>query len=74
MGDPTMYDFITRFGFGIRTGIELPVRPPVWSPPQALAALVDRLSRHRAGSGLTPLQIAAFGALANDGVRIAPPT
>src|SRR6185503_20056212 len=24
VGDPTMYEFITRFGFGAKTGIELP--------------------------------------------------
>ena len=24
VGDPTMYEYITRFGFGSRTGIELP--------------------------------------------------
>jgi len=74
VGDPTMYDFITRFGFGARTGIEL---------PGETAGLVRPLSRWQPSSigsvaigqevGVTPLQmVAAFGALANDGVRIAP--
>ena len=74
VGDPTMYDYITRFGFGSRTGIEL---------PGETAGLVRPLARWQASSigsvaigqevGVTPLQMAAaFGALANDGVRLAP--
>ena len=74
VGDPTMHDYITRFGFGSRTGIEL---------PGETAGLVRPLSRWLPSSigsvaigqevGVTPLQmVAAFGALANDGVRVAP--
>lgn len=74
VGDPTMYDYITRFGFGSRTGIEL---------PGETAGLVRPLTRWQSSSigsiaigqevGVTPLQMAAaFGALANDGVRLAP--
>ena len=74
VGDPTMFEYITRFGFGSRTGIEL---------PGETAGLVRPLSRWQPSSigsvaigqevGVTPLQMAAaFGALANDGVRIAP--
>jgi cell division protein FtsI (penicillin-binding protein 3) len=74
VGDTTMYDYITRFGFGSRTGIEL---------PGETAGLVRPLSRWQPASigsiaigqevGVTPLQMAAaFGALANDGVRVAP--
>ncbi len=74
VGDPTMFDYITRFGFGARTGIEL---------PGETAGLVRPLSRWQPSSigsiaigqevGVTPLQmVAAFGALANGGVRIAP--
>ena len=73
VGDPTMYDYITRFGFGSRTGIEL---------PGETAGLVRPLARWQSSSigsiaigqevGVTPLQMAAaFGALANDGVRLA---
>jgi cell division protein FtsI (penicillin-binding protein 3) len=69
-----MYDYITRFGFGSRTGIEL---------PGETVGLVNPLKRWRPSSvgsiaigqevGVTPLQmVAAFGALANDGIRIAP--
>jgi cell division protein FtsI (penicillin-binding protein 3) len=74
VGDPTMFDYITRFGFGRRTGIEL---------PGETAGIIHPLSRWLPSSigsvaigqevGVTPLQmVAAFGALANDGVRIAP--
>ena len=74
VGDPTMHEYITRFGFGSRTGIEL---------PGETAGLVRPLNRWQPSSigsiaigqevGVTPLQmVAAFGALANDGVRIAP--
>src|SRR4030095_10683945 len=74
VGDPTMFEYITRFGFGSRTGIEL---------PGETAGLVRPLNRWQPSSigsiaigqevGVTPLQMAAaFGALANDGVRVAP--
>jgi cell division protein FtsI (penicillin-binding protein 3) len=74
VGDATMYDYITRFGFGSRTGVELPGETP---------GLVHPVKRWQASSigsvaigqevGVTPLQMAsAFSALANDGVRVAP--
>jgi cell division protein FtsI (penicillin-binding protein 3) len=74
VGDQTMHDYITRFGFGSRTGIEL---------PGETAGLVHPVKRWQPSSigsvaigqevGVTPLQMAAaFGALANDGVRVAP--
>ncbi|HLN98565.1 MAG TPA: penicillin-binding protein [Pyrinomonadaceae bacterium] len=74
VGDPAMHDYITRFGFGSRTGVEL---------PGETAGMVHPLSRWLPSSigsvaigqevGVTPLQmVAAFGALANDGVRISP--
>ena len=74
VGDQTMYDYITRFGFGARTGIELP------GETGGLIRPVKRWQQSSIGSvaigqevGVTPLQMAAaFGALANDGVRIAP--
>jgi cell division protein FtsI (penicillin-binding protein 3) len=74
VGDPTMYDYITRFGFGSRTGIEL---------PGETAGMIHPVSRWLPSSigsiaigqevGVTPLQLAAaYSALANDGVRVAP--
>lgn len=74
VGDASMYDFIKRFGFGARTGVELP------GETAGLVRAVTRWQPSSIGSiaigqevGVTPLQmVAAFGALANDGVRVAP--
>jgi len=74
VGDPTMYDYMKRFGFGSRTGIELP------GETNGILRKVERWQPSSIGSiaigqevGVTPVQmVAAFGALANDGVRIAP--
>lgn len=74
VGDEGMYDFITRFGFGSKTGIELP------GETGGLVRNVKRWQPSSIGSiamgqevGVTPVQmVGAFGALANDGLRIAP--
>jgi cell division protein FtsI (penicillin-binding protein 3) len=74
VGDQTMYDYITRFGFGSKTGIELP------GETGGILRKVERWQASSIGSiaigqevGVTPVQmVSAFGALANDGVRIAP--
>ncbi len=74
VGDPTMHEYITRFGFGSRTGVELPgetaglVRPVSRWQPSSIGSIAIGQE-----VGVTPLQMAAaFGALANDGVRVAP--
>jgi cell division protein FtsI (penicillin-binding protein 3) len=74
VGDQTMYDFIRRFGFGSKTGIELP------GETNGILRRVERWQPSSIGSiaigqeiGVTPVQmVAAFGALANDGMRVAP--
>jgi cell division protein FtsI (penicillin-binding protein 3) len=74
VGDPAMHDYMTRFGFGSRTGIELPgetaglVRPlNRWLPSSIGSVAIGQ------EVGVTPLQmVSAFGALANDGLRVAP--
>jgi cell division protein FtsI/penicillin-binding protein 2 len=74
VGDKSMYDFIQRFGFGSRTGVELAgetrgILRPVerWQP-----ASIGYLAMGQE-VGVTPLQMAAaFGAVANGGVRVAP--
>jgi cell division protein FtsI (penicillin-binding protein 3) len=74
VGDQSMYEFIQRFGFGSRTGVEL---------PGETAGLVRPLGRWKPASvgyismgqevGVTPLQMAAaFATVANSGVRVAP--
>lgn len=74
VGDSTMYDYIKRFGFGSRTGIELPgetaglLRPVGRWQPSSIGSIAIGQE-----IGVTPLQMAAaFGALANEGVRVAP--
>lgn len=74
VGDPTMYEFMKLYGFGSRTGVEL---------PGETAGLVRPLSRWQPSSigsiamgqevGVTPLQMAAaYAVVANGGVRVAP--
>jgi cell division protein FtsI (penicillin-binding protein 3) len=74
VGDDSMYDFMTRFGFGCKTGVELQ------GETSGLVRNVKKWLPSSIGSiaigqevGVTPLQMAAaFGTLANDGIRIAP--
>jgi cell division protein FtsI (penicillin-binding protein 3) len=74
VGNDSMYDFMTRFGFGSKTGVELP------GETVGLLRKVERWQPSSIGSlamgqeiGVTPVQMAAaFGTLANDGLRIAP--
>jgi cell division protein FtsI (penicillin-binding protein 3) len=74
VGDEMMYDYIRRFGFGAKTGIELP------GETSGILRKVERWQPSSIGSiaigqevGVTPVQmVAAFGALANDGMRVAP--
>src|SRR4029079_3402853 len=74
VGDETMYEYITRFGFGSKTGIELP------GETSGLIRKVERWQPSSIGSiaigqevGVTPVQVAAaYGTVANDGLRIAP--
>jgi cell division protein FtsI (penicillin-binding protein 3) len=74
VGDDSMYDFMTRYGFGCKTGIELP------GETSGLLRDVKKWSPSSIGSiamgqevGVTPVQMAAaYGTLANDGIRIAP--
>jgi len=74
VGDPEMHQYITRFGFGSRTGIELPgetagILHPLkrWQPSSIGSVAIGQ------EIGVTPVQmVSAFGALANDGVRISP--
>lgn len=74
LGNERLYEYIRRFGFGAKTGVEL---------PGETAGLVRPVSKWQPGSigsvpigqevGVTPVQMAAaYGSIANDGVRVAP--
>jgi cell division protein FtsI (penicillin-binding protein 3) len=74
LGDDRFYQFIRAYGFGERTGIELPAET------RGLAKPVSRWSKVSIGAmamgqeiGVTPLQlISMISTIANDGVRVAP--
>lgn len=74
VGDNSMFDFIKRYGFGARTGVELPnetvgiVRPVKHWRPSSIGSIAMGQE-----VGVTPLQMtAAFATVANGGVRVAP--
>jgi membrane peptidoglycan carboxypeptidase len=74
VGDQSMYDFIQRFGFGSRTGVELPgetpgiLRPVARWQPSSIGSIAMGQE-----VGVTPLQMAAaFATVANSGMRVAP--
>jgi cell division protein FtsI (penicillin-binding protein 3) len=74
LGKDRLYQYIRAFGFGTRTGIELPDETRGLLRPVASWARID-IATHSYGQGLsvTPLQIAsAFGALANRGTLMKP--
>jgi cell division protein FtsI (penicillin-binding protein 3) len=74
LGDARLYDYIRRFGFGAKTGVELP------GETRGLLRDVKKWDKTSIGSipmgqeiAVTPVQVAAaFGTIANGGVRIAP--
>lgn len=74
VGDPAMFEFIKLYGFGARTGVELPGESP------GLLRSLNRWQPSSIGSiaigqeiAVTPLQVAAaFATVANNGVRVAP--
>lgn len=74
VGNGGMADLMARFGFGAHTGIELRgespgiVRPVGKWQPSSMGSIAMGQE-----VGVTPLQmVAAYGAIANNGVRVAP--
>ncbi|MEP6603527.1 MAG: penicillin-binding protein 2 [Spartobacteria bacterium] len=74
VGDQKFYEYIRRFGFGERTGIELPGEiPGVIRPPQSWSKI--SITRIPMGHeiGVTPLQmVVAMSAIANGGNLVTP--
>jgi cell division protein FtsI/penicillin-binding protein 2 len=74
LGDDRFYRYIRRFGFGERTGVQLPGetagllrRTPRWSQMSAASISIGQ------EIGVTPLQmVTAFATVANGGIRVAP--
>jgi cell division protein FtsI (penicillin-binding protein 3) len=74
LGAERYYRYLRAFGFGQRTGIELPGETPGIMRPVGSWARID-LAVHSFGQGVsvTPVQMAAaFGAIANGGVLMRP--
>ena len=74
LGKDRLYKYIRAFGFGARTGIELPDETRGLLRPVSTWARID-VATHSYGQGMsvTPLQMAsAFGALANGGALMQP--
>lgn len=74
LGDARLHEYITRFGIGRRTGIDLPgetagiLRPAARWHPSSIGSIAIGQE-----VGVTPVQMAAaFGAIANDGLRRRP--
>ena len=74
VGEDKFYEYIRRFGFGERTGIELPGEiPGVIRPPQSWSKI--SITRIPMGHevGVTPLQMTvAMAAIANGGKLVTP--
>lgn len=76
LGPNLLHDYFKRFGFGQKTGIELPGEQ-YGILPDPHKKMWDLASRSRAGIGqfvaVTPIQlISAYQSLANDGMRMKP--
>ncbi|MGZ8866713.1 MAG: penicillin-binding transpeptidase domain-containing protein [Thermoanaerobaculia bacterium] len=74
LGERRLYEYVRRFGFGERTGIDLPGealgllrRPNRWSQVSSASIAIGQ------EIGATPLQVVrAMGIVANGGVRVEP--
>ena len=74
MGGDTFYEYVKRFGFGERTGIELPgeIAGLVHPPPRWDKLTITRMPMGHSVAA-TPLQItSAMGVIANGGKLMAP--
>lgn len=74
LGEKRLYDYIEAFGFGQKTGIELPGESRGLVRPVARWSAVD-VAMHSFGQGVavTPIQIAAaYATIANRGVCVPP--
>ena len=74
LGQQRFYNYIRQFGFGERTGIELPGESPgKLRRTQAWSQLSNASISIGQEIGVTPLQVAtAIAAVANGGLRVAP--
>jgi cell division protein FtsI/penicillin-binding protein 2 len=74
LGEEKLYDYICRYGFGVKTGIPLPGEVPgLVRPPRKWSKVSIAQIPMGQGIAVTPLQMAmAMGAIANHGVLMRP--
>jgi cell division protein FtsI (penicillin-binding protein 3) len=74
LGKERLYDYLTRFGFGSRTGVDFPGEAPgLLRPPQQWSEVSLASLAIGQEVAVTPLQLAtAFSALANGGLLVRP--
>lgn len=74
VGSEDFFEFVTRFGFGRKTGIELPAEAEgLLSSPDAWGGMTLASMSIGYEIGVTSLQTAvAFATIANDGVKVQP--
>lgn len=74
LGKEKFYEYITKFGFGLKTGIDLPGESPGLLRPVQKWTRVDATTiAFGQGISVTPIQlVAALSAIANDGVLMKP--
>jgi cell division protein FtsI (penicillin-binding protein 3) len=74
LGDDRFYDYIRRFGFGERTGIELPREEPgLLEPTSRWSGIsVAAISMGQEISVTAAQLVSAYAAIANGGVRLPP--
>lgn len=74
LGKDKFYQYITKFGFGVKTGIDLPGESPGLLRPSQQWTKVDAATiAFGQGVSVTAIQlIAALSAIANDGVLMKP--
>ena len=74
LGKEKFYEYITKFGFGLKTGIDLPGESPGLLRPVQKWTKVDATTiAFGQGVSVTPIQlVSALSAIANDGVLMKP--
>lgn len=74
VGKDKLYEYMRKFGYGAETGVELPAesRGKLHAPEKWSADSIGSVPIGYEVSVTTLQSAAAFGAIANDGVRVAP--
>jgi cell division protein FtsI (penicillin-binding protein 3) len=73
MSKTVLHDYLTRFGYGARTGIGLPESPGILTQVKDYSDTTPYTVMFGQGVSVTALQAASvFATIANDGVRTTP--